>query len=54
MKTQVRKCTNMILDMVEQGALDPLVVLQSCLDYMSERDVADMAHCEGFIEEEEE
>lgn len=54
MKVQARKVTGMILDLVEQGVLDPMTVLQSCLSYMSEAEVADMAYCEGFIEEEEE
>ena len=28
-------------------------VLRSCLAYMSEADVEDMAHCEGFVEDDE-
>jgi hypothetical protein len=40
--------------MVDDGALSARAVLQSALGYMSEADVADMASCEGFIEDEEE
>jgi ABC-type proline/glycine betaine transport system ATPase subunit len=43
-----------ILEMVEQGILDKDTVIMSCLKYMSEDDVADMAHSnEFFINEEE-
>jgi hypothetical protein len=41
--------------MVEEGILDKDTVIMSCLKYMSEDDVADMAHSnEFFINEEEE
>ena len=45
----MRDATNKILEMVEEGILDPTAVLKSCLVYMSEYDVADMAECEGYI-----
>jgi len=51
MKT--RQATNKILEMVEEGILNRDDVILACLKYMSEDDVADMAHCNGFIEEEE-
>ena len=50
-----RKATDKILEMVEEGILDRDTVIMSCLKYMSEDDVADMAHSnEFFINEEEE
>lgn len=49
-----RKVTNRLLDMVAEGVLDPQVVLEACLSYMSEASVADMAHCNELIVEEEE
>ena len=50
-----RQATNKILEMVEEGILDKDTVIMSCLKYMSEDDVADMAHAnEFFINEEEE
>ena len=48
------QATDKILEMVEQGILDKDTVIMSCLKYMSEDDVADMAHSnEFFINEEE-
>ena len=50
-----RQSTDKILEMVEEGILDKDTVIMSCLKYMSEDDVADMAHSnEFFINEEEE
>ena len=50
-----RQATDKILEMVEEGILDKDTVIMSCLKYMSEDDVADMAHYnEFFINEEEE
>ena len=55
MSDNVRKATDKILEMVEEGILDKDMVIMSCLKYMSEDDVADMAHCnEFFLNEEEE
>ena len=49
-----RQATDKILEMVEQGILDKDTVIMSCLKYMSEDEVADMAHSnEFFINEEE-
>ena len=50
----VRKATNKILELIEEGCLDRDTVIMACLKYMSEDDVADMAHCNEFFEEEEE
>ena len=51
----VRQATDKILEMVEEGILDKDTVIMSCLKYMSEDDVADMAHSnEFFINEDEE
>jgi hypothetical protein len=53
--SDVRQATNKILEMVEEGVLDRDTVIMSCLKYMSEDDVADMAHSnEFFINDEEE
>ena len=49
-----RQATSKILEMVEEGILDKDTVIMSCLKYMSEDDVADMAHSnEFFINEED-
>jgi hypothetical protein len=53
--SNVRQATDKILEMVEEGILDKDMVIMSCLKYMSEDDVADMAHCnEFFLNEEDE
>ena len=49
MSVNVREATDKILDMVEQGILDKDMVIMCCLKYMSEDDVADMAHCNEFF-----
>jgi hypothetical protein len=56
MKTRfvTRKITNKILEYVEEGLLDKDNVIMACLKYMSEDDVADMAHANEFFMDEEE
>jgi hypothetical protein len=49
-----RKVTNKLLELIEEGVLDAQTVLSACLSYMSEDDVADMAHANELLEEEEE
>ena len=49
-----RQATDKILEMVEAGILDKDTVIMSCLKYMSEDDVADMAHSNEFFYNEEE
>jgi len=49
-----RQYTNQLLELIDNGILDAETVLRSCLSYMSEDDVQDMAESEGFIEEDEE
>ena len=51
----MREATNRILELVEEGLLDRDTVIMACLKYMSEDDVADMAHAnEFFLDEDEE
>ena len=52
--TGVRQATDKILEMVEEGILDKDTVIMSCLKYMSEDDVADMAHSNEFFNNDEE
>jgi len=49
-----RKITNKLLEMIEEGILDPQHLAEACLKYMSEDDVADMARCNDLVFEEEE
>jgi hypothetical protein len=45
----VRQATDRILEMVDEGVLDKDTVIMACLKYMSEDDVADMAHSNEFF-----
>lgn len=45
-----REVTNQIYDMIEEGILDKDSVIIACLKYMSEDEVADMAHSNGFLD----
>ena len=52
-----RQETNRLLEMIDEGILDPKAVVTMCVKYMSEDDVADMMDCnelsERFDEDEE-
>ena len=50
----VRKYTNKILELIEEGVLTDKMVVSACLGYMSEADVQDMAECNEFMPEDEE
>ena len=45
----MREATNRILEMIEEGILDRDTVIMAALKYMSEDDVADMAHINEFF-----
>jgi hypothetical protein len=53
MSSKTREATCKIMEMMDEGILDPKAVAEECLRYMSEYDVADMAHVCGWLEEEE-
>lgn len=46
-----RDVTNLILRLVEEGQIDRDNLIQLCLSYMSERDVAEMAELNGLLED---
>lgn len=48
-----REYTERVLELIEDGALDPMTVAREALAYMSEADVEDMATCAGWVEEDE-
>ena len=50
----VRKATNKVIEMAEEGVLSWEAIARAALDYMSEDEVADMAQCNDFIEDEDE
>ena len=43
-----------MIDLAEEGALSWETIARAALQYMSEDEVADMARCNDFIEDEEE
>lgn len=47
------KTSEKLLQMIEEGTLDRDTLINSCLNYMSEADIQDMAESEGFIEDED-
>lgn len=49
-----RQATERVLELVENGLLDRDTVIMACLKYMSEDDVADMAHLNEFFYDEDE
>lgn len=51
--SNTRRVTNLLLGLMEDGVIPPEVIAEAALRYMSEDDVADMAHCEGMIDEDE-
>ena len=48
-----RKVTNQILNDIDEGLLDRDEVIMACLKYMSEDEVADMAHVNEFFQDDE-
>jgi len=52
--SNTRKVTRLLIDMMDNGVLDPNNLALLCLGYMSEDDVADMARLNDLLEEEEE
>lgn len=52
MKT--REITNKLIEMMDEGALDPTNLAMMCMNYMSEANVADMARLNDLLVEEDE
>ena len=50
----VREYTNKFLERMEEGLINPVVLAQNLLGYMSEREVEEFAHREGSFSDEEE
>ena len=48
----MRKYTNMLLEMIDDGLIDQDLVITACLKYMSEDDVQDMMEANEFIDEQ--
>jgi hypothetical protein len=54
MANKVREFTNKFLEGMEEGTINPKVLAQSLLRYVSEREVEEFAHGEGYFQDEEE
>lgn len=50
----VRKATNKVIEMAEEGVLSWETIARAALNYMSEDEVAAMAWYNDFIEDEDE
>jgi len=50
----MRKYTTMIMDMMDEGVIDPKAVADMCLAYMSESEVEDMCRDNDLLPEEDE
>ena len=51
--SMVRQNTNALLELVEDGVLDPVWVVTACLKWMSDREVGEMAEANGFLSTED-
>lgn len=49
-----RQFTIKFLEGMEEGTINPTVLAQNLLGYMSEREVEEFAHREGYFDHEEE
>ena len=55
MKNQsVREYTNKFIEAMEEGLIDPKLLAQNLMGYMSEREVQSFAESEGYFDQEEE
>lgn len=52
--SDVRKVTNQLIDLVDEGLLDWEIIARACLSYMSEDHVADMAQYNYLVDDESE
>jgi hypothetical protein len=48
-----RQSTNKLLDLMDEGAIDPMMLASMCLAYMSEADVKDMCEANDLFQDEE-
>lgn len=53
MANESRRSTRQVIDLAEQGVLLWEQIARDCLNYMSEDEVADMAHSNGYFEFDE-
>ena len=51
---RTRAYTSMVLDMMDEGVMDPKAIAEMCLAYMSEAEVKDMCRANDILPEEDE
>lgn len=51
-KKEEEFASSKLIDLMNKGILNPRTVVDSCLKYMSEDEIEDMAKREGYIDEE--
>ena len=51
--SNVRQATNKLIELAEEGVVSWESIALSCLRYMSEDEVKDLAESEGYIDSEE-
>lgn len=51
-KKEEQSASFKLIDLMDKGILNPRTVVDSCLKYMSEDEIEDMAKREGYIDEE--
>lgn len=54
MANESRQATCRLIELAEQGIIDWESLARDCMNYMSEDEVADMAHINDYLESEEE
>jgi hypothetical protein len=54
MARKVREYTNKFLEGMDEGTINPKVLAEALLGYMSESEVEVFAHSEGYFQNEEE
>jgi len=50
----MRTQTNKLIEMMDEGLVSAQFVVEACLAYMSEDEVADMMRCNDILDEEDE
>lgn len=50
--SETRKETRRLLDMVDEGEMDPMMALRMCLDWLNEAEVAEMMDANNLLEDD--
>lgn len=50
---EVRKCTNEIIDLMEEGVIDPMFIATSLLEWLSEDDVEEFGRYYDLLDDDD-